>query len=198
MWKLVNEFTQRREAGEKPTIEEYCRDHPQLADEIRDLFPTVMELGDLSESDSVFGIQAKDPLPEKVGDYRVIREIGRGGMGVVYEAEHAALGRHVALKVLPRRFSNDQRALSRFRREGQMIAKLHHTNIVPLYEADEDDGVAYLAMQLINGNSLDHLIHDLSQATGQTRVATTRAAAGWRSPARCRWALPPPRLPQQR
>lgn len=177
MWKLVNEFTQRREAGEKPTIEEYCRDHPQLADEIRDLFPTVMELGDLSESDSVFGIQAKDPLPEKVGDYRVIREIGRGGMGVVYEAEHAALGRHVALKVLPRRFSNDQRALSRFRREGQMIAKLHHTNIVPLYEADEDDGVAYLAMQLINGNSLDHLIHDLSQATGQTRVATTRAGS---------------------
>ena len=130
MWKLVNEFTQRIEAGEKPSTEEYCRLYPELADEIRELFPTVQELGDLQVSEP--SVDAADvPLPEQIGNYRILGEIGRGGMGVVYEAEHVTLGRTVALKVLPRRFTDDERALARFRREGQTIARLHHTNIVP-------------------------------------------------------------------
>ena len=132
MWKLVNEFTQRLEAGEKPSIEEYCQQHPELADEIRELFPTVEELGDLEATQpSVAATEV--PLPDQIGDYRILGEIGRGGMGVVYEAEHVTLGRTVALKVLPRRFTDDERALARFRREGQTIAKLHHTNICLLY-----------------------------------------------------------------
>ena len=165
MWKLVNEFTQRIEAGEKPSTEEYCRLYPELADEIRELFPTVQELGDLQVSEP--SVDAADvPLPEQIGNYRILGEIGRGGMGVVYEAEHVTLGRTVALKVLPRRFTDDERALARFRREGQTIARLHHTNIVPLFEFGEDQGIAFLAMQRIQGHSLDHVIHDLSKGYG--------------------------------
>ena len=180
MWKLVNEFTQRLEAGEKPSIEEYCQQHPELADEIRELFPTVEELGDLEATQpSVAATEV--PLPDQIGDYRILGEIGRGGMGVVYEAEHVTLGRTVALKVLPRRFTDDERALARFRREGQTIAKLHHTNIVPLFEVGEDQGIAFLAMQLITGHSLDHVIHDLSKGYGllaQPSAARTNADSG--------------------
>ena len=165
MWKLVNEFTQRIEAGENPSIEEYCQQHPELADEIRELFPTVEELGDLEATQpSVAATEV--PLPDQIGDYRILGEIGRGGMGVVYEAEHVTLGRTVALKVLPRRFTDDERALARFRREGQTIARLHHTNIVPLFEVGEDQGIAFLAMQRIQGHSLDHVFHDLSKGYG--------------------------------
>ena len=169
MWKLVNEFTQRMEAGENPTIQEYCELHPELADEIAELFPTLLDLGDLDSEIEA----AESPLPDQVGDYRILGEIGRGGMGVVYEAKHIALGRKVALKVLPQRFSDDSRAMLRFRREGQTIAKLHHTNIVPLFEVGQDQGVAFLAMQRINGQSLDLVIRDLSKGSGiLTRFST--------------------------
>ena len=165
MWRLVNEFTRRMEAGEKPTIKEYCERHPELAGEISELFPTVLELEELQSAGNPT-IANEAPLPDEVGDYRILGEIGRGGMGVVYEAEHIGLGRRVALKVLPERLSANPTALIRFRREGQTIAKLHHTNIVPLFEVGEDQGVAFLAMQLIVGNSLDHVINDLSKGSG--------------------------------
>src|SRR5438105_12394642 len=91
------------------------------------------------------------PLPplERLGDYRIIREIGRGGMGVVYEAEQVSLGRRVALKVLPGHVAGDRVALERFRREAKAAARLHHTNIVPVFEVGRDGDVAYFAMQFI-------------------------------------------------
>ena len=101
------------------------------------------------------------PSLGQVGDYRVLREVGRGGMGVVYEAEQVSLGRRVALKVLPRQVSSDLKTLARFRREARSAAQLHHTNIVPVFEVGKDGEVSYYAMQFIQGQGLDLVIDEL-------------------------------------
>src|SRR5919201_4718827 len=87
--------------------------------------------------------------PRQLGEYRVLREVARGGMGIVYEAVQESLGRHVALKVLPFQSLADGNHLERFRREAQAAAKLHHTNIVPVFGVGEAAGVHYFAMQFI-------------------------------------------------
>jgi len=97
----------------------------------------------------------------QVGDYRVIREAGRGGMGVVYEAEQVSLGRRVALKLLPRQVSQDLKMQARFRREARSAAQLHHTNIVPVFEVGKDGETSYYAMQFIQGQGLDTVIDEL-------------------------------------
>src|SRR5262249_9429870 len=108
------------------------------------------------------GIAAAGVRPvQSLGDYRIIREVGRGGMGVVYEAEQQSLGRRVALKVLHGPAAQDPRLLSRFRRESRAAAPLHHTNIVPVYEVGEQDGQCYYAMQFIRGQALDEVFREL-------------------------------------
>src|SRR5262249_5785199 len=94
-------------------------------------------------------------------DYRVLREVGRGGMGVVYEAEQVSLGRRVALKVLPRQVSSDLKTLARFRREARSAAQLHHTNIVPVFEVGKAGEVSYYAIQSIQGRGLDRVLDEL-------------------------------------
>ena len=106
---------------------------------------------------------------ERLGDYRILREIGRGGMGVVYEAEQVSLGRRVALKVLPRQVAGDSEALERFRREAKAAARLHHTNIVPVFEVGRDGETAYYAMQFIEGQGLDQVIDELARLRGVER-----------------------------
>src|SRR6516164_1184819 len=135
---LADEFLARYKRGEKPTIREYCDRHPELADEIRDVFEAVLMVEDLkpgSEEVSVSlgeSVTAEGKRLRQVGDYRILGEIGRGGMGVVYEAEQQALGRRVALKVLPRTLAGDGSAQIRFQREAKAAARMHHTNIVPV------------------------------------------------------------------
>jgi serine/threonine protein kinase/WD40 repeat protein len=96
--------------------------------------------------------------PERLGDYHLVREVGRGGMGVVYEAEQRSLGRRVALKVLPIRALTETAAVERFRREARLAARLHHTNIVPVFEVGQDGDTCFYAMQFIPGHSLDRLL----------------------------------------
>ena len=128
-----------------------------------------------------------------MGDYRILREIGRGGMGVVYEAEQESLGRRVALKVLPRPIARDGTALARFRREARAAARLHHTNIVPVFEVGQDGDVCYYAMQFIHGQGLDAVIEELRAAPASTGPFAGPAAgqaapplrAGRGSPSRC-------------
>src|SRR5262249_14520586 len=98
---------------------------------------------------------------ERLGDYEVLREVGRGGMGIVYEAVQVSLGRHVALKVLPQHALLDPRHLQRFQREAKAAAQLHHTNIVPIYGAGEENGLHYYVMQFIQGQSLDEVLAEL-------------------------------------
>src|SRR5205807_663303 len=96
-----------------------------------------------------------------LGDFRLLREVGRGGMGVVYEAEQMSLGRRIALKVLPFAAALDSRQLQRFKNEAQAAAHLHHPNIVPVHAVGCERGVHFYAMQFIEGQTLADLIHEL-------------------------------------
>lgn len=129
-----------------------------------------------------------DPAPAAalpLGDFRIVREIGRGGMGVVYEAMQLSLGRRVALKVLPFAVALDQRQLQRFKNEAQAAALLHHTNIVPVFAVGCERGVYYYAMQYIESRTVAALIQELRQTEGLEPLQApassnqaTRAAQG--------------------
>src|SRR5262249_14376963 len=175
--QLAEEFAERYRRGERPALSEYTDKYPQWADEIRDLFPALVMMdqfkpkpgeatGDYTVTD------AKRPPLERLGDYRILREVGRGGMGIVYEAEQESLGRHVALKVLPPHGLLNPTFLERFRREAKAAAKLHHTNIVPVYGVGECDGIYFYAMQFIRGEGLDKVLHDLRRLR-QARTSTS-------------------------
>jgi serine/threonine protein kinase len=105
------------------------------------------------------------PSPKRrLGDFEIVRELGRGGMGIVYEARQVSLNRKVALKVLSGSLGLTSKAVIRFQREAEAAAKLHHTNIVPIYATGEQDGTHYYAMELIEGPSLDQVIAQMREA----------------------------------
>ena len=182
--RLAEEFAGRFRRGERPALKEYTDRYPELAEEIRELFPAMVRVeqaegGRQGEEEPTGDTRAANPLPRQIGDYRILREIGRGGMGVVYEAEQISLGRRVALKVLPRQVSGDRVVQERFRREARAAARLHHTNIVPVFEVGQDGDVRFYAMQFIQGEGLDAVITELrrlrDRAGSQSRI---KAASG--------------------
>ena len=167
---LADEFVSRHQRGESPGLSEYCGRYPKLADEIRSVFPTLIALeGSKSVS------PASPAALEKVGKYQLLREIGRGGMGSVYEARHETLGRRVAIKVLPQRLASDQ-ALARFQREARAIAKLHHSNIVPLFDVGVENEHQFFAMQLISGRSLDVALTDAKSSVSDGNTQSGHSA----------------------
>ncbi len=166
---LAEEFADRIRAGEEPKIEEYASKYPEHAELIRSVFPSIAMVERVSNRAEqhqksgpgravAFGTHG---VPESLGDFRLVREIGRGGMGVVYEAIQLSLKRHVALKVIGAVPSGSDKQQARFRREAEAAACLHHTHIVPVYGIGEDQGVQYYAMQLIDGATLGEVIHFL-------------------------------------
>ena len=166
---LAAEFVERYRRGEKPSLTEYTARHPDLAQRIHSLFPTVRMMEDLKRGRgpaALPGVPTR--IPERMGEFRIVREVGRGGMGIVYEAEQESLGRHVAVKVLTAQALLDADQLRRFHREAQTMARLHHTNIVPLFGVGEHEGMPYLVMQFIDGRGLDEVV-----ASGVFHVAGT-------------------------
>ena len=172
--QLADEFAARYRAGERPGLREYIDRYPHLADDIRELFPAMVEIEQVkedheeaatarSETRAERGDLPPSPALQQLGDYRIIREVGKGGMGIVYEAEQVSLGRHVALKVLPKNMLLDAKAKQRFEREAKSAAKLHHTNIVPVFGVGEQDGLPYYVMQFIQGLGLDAVLEELKK-----------------------------------
>src|SRR5882672_5818559 len=167
--QIADEFVEAFRQGQRPSAEEFARRYPEHADEIREILPALvlMEQARSAEDDSSQPRQAPAPAPaaglplQQLGDYQILREVGRGGMGVVYEAQQLSLGRHVAIKVLPSHALLDARQLGRFQREARSAAKLHHTNIVPVFGVGEQDGLHYYVMQFIQGLGLDVVLDEL-------------------------------------
>jgi serine/threonine protein kinase/WD40 repeat protein len=165
--QLAEEFLARYRGGERPSLSEYTRAHPELAELIREYFPAMVLMEQLGPGEHGStpgedpGRGGKGKIPEQLGEYRILREMGRGGMGIVYEAAQETLGRHVALKVLPFCGLLDQTHLERFHREARAAARLHHTNIVPVFGVGEHQGIQYYAMQFIHGQSLDEVLQEL-------------------------------------
>jgi serine/threonine protein kinase/WD40 repeat protein/tetratricopeptide (TPR) repeat protein len=182
--ELAEEFANRYRRGERPSLQEYIDRLPEMADQIREMFPALVEV-EQAEGDAR---GQASPLPRatasaqrQVGDYRILREIGRGGMGVVYEAEQISLGRRVALKVLPAHVVGDQKTQERFRREARAAARLHHTNIVPVFEVGRDRDVSFYAMQLILGQGLEQVIDELRRLRRPALNANAFGPAGMAS-----------------
>ncbi len=159
------EAVDRGEADAATAVARY----PEYAAELRDFFAAqerarrlaaplqsmLRALPTANTSDSA------SALPNPLGDFRILREVGRGGMGIVYEAEQVSLGRRVALKMLPTAAAVNPLGLQRFQNEARAAASLHHTNIVPVYAVGSEGGIPFYAMQFINGQTLAAILAQL-------------------------------------
>ncbi len=159
--ELVAEIGERLRRGETIRPEDY----PRNSGTLRDLLPTIKMMADLPTARSV------PPEPGRLGDFRLLREVSRGGMGIVYEAVQVSLGRRVALKVLPAAAALDPRLLQRFHHEAQAAASLNHPNIVPVFATGSAEGMPFYAMRFIEGRDLARVIRDLRRnALADTEV----------------------------
>ena len=191
--QIADEFVEAFRQGKRPSVEEFARRYPSHAEDIREILPALVMMEKAKAPDDTSGQRrqatvAAPPL-RHLGDYEILREVGRGGMGVVYEAQQLSLGRHVAIKVLPAHALLDARHLGRFQREARSAAKLHHTNIVLVFGVGEQDGLHYYVMQFIQGLGLDEVLAELK------RLRPSRRAPAWR-PAAARPSRRAPRRPR--
>jgi eukaryotic-like serine/threonine-protein kinase len=161
----MEEYIQLMRGGWRPGRAEFLARHQSIAgilgDRLEDLEFVQNAMSPLAETGPGGSAVDDSPVPARLGEYRIIREVGRGGMGVVYEAEQLPLGRRVALKVLPSTASLDARQRQRFQVEAQAAALLHHEHIVPVFGVGCDQGIHYYAMQFIDGRSLTDVIRSL-------------------------------------
>lgn len=171
--RLAEDFLARYRRGERPSISEYSRQFPDVADEVADVIQVLLLMENLGAEQAESKENDVGPQPKQLGEYRIVRELGRGGMGVVYEAIQDELGRHVALKVLPYAALLKPSNLERFKREAKAAARLHHSNIIPVFGVGEQDGIQFFAMQHIHGQSLDVVLKQVRQ---QRTTASSREA----------------------
>jgi serine/threonine protein kinase/tetratricopeptide (TPR) repeat protein len=161
---ILDEYLIQLEQGSEPNLTQLCREHVALAPAIRHYVQSLRVIKHAvadQHSRSHDYLEQIDKINKQIGDFKIVREIGRGGMGVVYEALQVSLGRRVALKLLPFAAVLDQRQIARFQNEAQAAAQLHHPHIVPVYSIGSDRGTYFYSMQFIDGHSLEHVITGL-------------------------------------
>jgi eukaryotic-like serine/threonine-protein kinase len=163
---LASEYAEKARQGQNPSIDSYVERYPEMAVQIRELFPMVaaLEQWKSDRESEVLRAQLPDQFKLKqLGDCRLVREIGRGGMGVVFEALEGSIERRVAVKLLPWRISMVPHRQERFEREAQTIARLRHANIVPIFRFGRHDDYAYYVMQYVESVNLGHIIEVLNE-----------------------------------
>ncbi|HVX62443.1 MAG TPA: serine/threonine-protein kinase, partial [Pirellulales bacterium] len=162
----VQQFLSALQDGRAPDRKQFAANFPEIASELEKCLEGLelvhQAASDLGRAPSAGPLDV-NAAPNQLGDYRLLREIGRGGMGVVYEATQISLNRRVAVKVLPFAAAIDRTHVQRFRNEAQAAAQLHHSNIVPVYAVGDERGIHYYAMQFIDGQPLSHVIAQLKQ-----------------------------------
>jgi serine/threonine protein kinase len=190
LFYAVQAYLAELESGRRPNRREWLTRHPDIADQLADYLDGLAfvhsaaghmaaapeggaDAGDFSSP----GVEAELLAGQPLGDFRLLREIGRGGMGVVYEAEQLSLGRRVAVKVLPLASALDGRHLVRFKNEAHAAAQLHHTNIVPIYAVGCERTVHFYAMQLIDGRSLADVIRELRHGSTAPAASPDHSSA---------------------
>ena len=174
--EILESYLADLENGFSPKAEDIIEQYPDLAEPLRSylssldfLHDATAQLRTIAQPQSA----AQDSSSKQLGDYTIIREIGRGGMGIVYEAKQISLDRQVALKVLPFAAVLDQKQIARFYNEAQAAAHLHHPNIVPVYSVGCDRGVHYYSMQYVEGQSLDLAIRQLRKLADALAIRAT-------------------------
>jgi WD40 repeat protein/serine/threonine protein kinase len=182
VFRAMEEYAAAMASGRKPERQTFLACHPDIAEPLAECLdglefvctaaPELSEAGADRSTALADEVQPATPL----GDYQVVREVGRGGMGVVYEAVQLSLGRRVALKVLPFAAALDPKQLQRFKNEAQAAAHLHHQHIVPVYAVGCERGVHYYAMQFIEGQTVAALIGELRRLAESNGAASGRAA----------------------
>jgi len=180
--QVLEEITARIQAGHLIDLNACVAKHPEYAERLGRLLPAMQVLVAFGNSQSVTEnettpTESISAVSGVLGDFRIIREIGRGGMGVVYEADQISIGRPVALKVLPFASMLDERRLARFRNEVRAAGQLHHTNIVPVYAVGSDRGVHFYAMQLVNGQSLAEIIAAMKPGRSPSGAGAAKSAS---------------------
>jgi hypothetical protein len=191
--ELIEQLTCLIEAGDHQRAAELVDEHPAHADSLRRLLPAIEALASLDDSnDSPLPFAGEEPgeganegtpaarAKGVLGDFRILREIGRGGMGVVYEARQISLNRRVALKVLPLAAMLDARRLERFRHEAQAAAMLRHPHIVAVHSVGCERGVHYYAMDFIEGPSLAEVVQQLRAESKEQGAGSRERGAGSR------------------
>lgn len=180
--QVVDHFTNQFRAGLTPAIASYQKKFPQFAAELGELLSSVALIEGLKRQPShnhsaAGGATSSEPPLSELGDYCLIRELGRGGMGVVYEAIHQSLGRRVAVKVLSHRLAEDPRAVQRFRWEANAAAKLHHSHLVTVFGVGCSQNHHYYVMEYIEGWALSDLIAGLLPTDAVVPQATATVEA---------------------
>ena len=166
---LLDEYLKRLEGGIPPDTAAVAAANPDLADVFLTYIRQIETLHSVAAgfaSSNTTNQEASDTQPDeqRLGDFVLLKEVGRGGMGVVYEGRQISLGRRVAVKVLPFAAVLDSKQISRFKNEAQAAAQVLHPNIVPVFAIGVDRGVHYYAMQFIDGQPLDRAIAEMRNA----------------------------------
>ena len=163
---IVDEFTSQIRAGLNPQVADFQERYPQLHCQLEELLGSVKAIESLKSTaagnagSSASFDRTQFPMPETIGEYQVLSELGRGGMGVVYLGKHQTLGREVAIKVLPPSLAASEDRVDRFQSEAQAAARLHHTNIVGVFGVGQNDSFHYYVMDFVAGRGLDEFIRE--------------------------------------